>query len=144
MMKSQIRPRRITIELLINVKGINVILHELCPVPINRWTVVGAKAKTPPFARGLRYSRRFDRSKTVRDTLRLIRHQTKGRHEVFPPSGLIQLGGPRMLRPIATGPAWPLCVTGLICKGVPIITVCNPALWEYSGDNLGSWGHMHP
>jgi hypothetical protein len=29
MMKSQIRPRRITIELLINVKGINVILHGL-------------------------------------------------------------------------------------------------------------------
>jgi hypothetical protein len=74
----------------------------------------------------------------VRDTLRLIRHQTKARYEVFPPSDLIQLGGPRMLRPIATGPAWPLCVTGLICKGVPVITVCNPALWEYSGDNLGS------
>jgi hypothetical protein len=33
-MKSQIRPRRITIELLINVKGINVILHGLRPVPI--------------------------------------------------------------------------------------------------------------
>ena len=38
-MKSQIRPQRITIELLINVKGINVILHGLRPVPINRWTV---------------------------------------------------------------------------------------------------------
>jgi hypothetical protein len=35
-MKSQIRPRRITIELLRNVKGINVILHGLRPVPINR------------------------------------------------------------------------------------------------------------
>jgi hypothetical protein len=39
-MKSQIRPQRITIELLINVKGINVILHGLRPVPINRWTVL--------------------------------------------------------------------------------------------------------
>jgi hypothetical protein len=39
-MKSQIRPRRITIELSINVKGINVILHGLRPVPINRWTVL--------------------------------------------------------------------------------------------------------
>jgi hypothetical protein len=39
-MKSQIRPRRITIELLIKVKGINVILHGLRPVPINRWTVL--------------------------------------------------------------------------------------------------------
>jgi hypothetical protein len=36
MMKSQVRPRRITIELLINVKGINVIFHGLRPVPINR------------------------------------------------------------------------------------------------------------
>jgi hypothetical protein len=35
-MKSQIRPQRITIELLINVKGINVILHGLRLVPINR------------------------------------------------------------------------------------------------------------
>jgi hypothetical protein len=35
-MKNQFRPRRITIELLINVKGINVILHELRLVPINR------------------------------------------------------------------------------------------------------------
>jgi hypothetical protein len=39
-MKSQISPRRITIELLIKVKGINVILHGLHPVPINRWTVL--------------------------------------------------------------------------------------------------------
>jgi hypothetical protein len=30
-----------------------------------------------------------------------------------------------------------LCVTGLICKGMLVITACNPALWEYSGDKLG-------
>jgi hypothetical protein len=35
-MKSQIRPRRIIIELLINVEGINVILHGLRSAPINR------------------------------------------------------------------------------------------------------------
>jgi hypothetical protein len=35
-MKSQTRPRRITIGSLINVKGINVILHGLRPVPIDR------------------------------------------------------------------------------------------------------------
>jgi hypothetical protein len=35
-MKNQIGPRRIIIELLINVRGINVILHGLRPVPINR------------------------------------------------------------------------------------------------------------
>jgi hypothetical protein len=42
-----------------------------------------------------------------------------------------------VIRPIVTGPAWPLRVTGLICKGASVITVYNPALWEYSGDNLG-------
>jgi hypothetical protein len=99
---------------------------------------VGAKAKTPPFARGLRRKRRPDGDETtVRDTLRPIRHRTKTRSEVIPPCGLVQRGGPRVIRPIVTGPAWPLRVTGLIYKGVPVITVCNPALWEYSGDNLG-------
>jgi hypothetical protein len=35
-MKRLFRPRQIIIELLSNVKGINVILYGLCPVPINR------------------------------------------------------------------------------------------------------------
>jgi hypothetical protein len=35
-MKRLFRPRWITIELLSNVKGMNVILYRLCPVPINR------------------------------------------------------------------------------------------------------------
>jgi hypothetical protein len=100
-------------------------------------TAVGAKAKTPPFARSLRCSRWSDGDKTGRDTLRSIRHQTKACDEVIPPCGLVQLGGPRAIRPIVTGHAWPLRVTGLVCKGIPVITVCNPALWEYSGDNLG-------
>jgi hypothetical protein len=98
---------------------------------------VGVKAKTPPFARGLRRSRWSDGDKTGRDTLRLIRHQTKACDEVIPPCGLVRLRGPRVIRPIVMGPAWPLRVTGLICKGIPVITVCNPALWEYSGDKLG-------
>jgi hypothetical protein len=98
---------------------------------------VGPKAKTPPFARGLRCSRWSDGDKTGRDTLRSIRHQTKACDEVILPCGLVQLEGPRTIRPIVTGPAWPLRVTGLNCKGIPVITVCNPALWEYSGDNLG-------
>jgi hypothetical protein len=38
-----------------------------------------------------------------------------------------------VVRPIVTGPAWPLCVTSLICKGLPVIMVYNPTLWEYSG-----------
>jgi hypothetical protein len=35
-MKRLFRPRWITIELLANEKGMGVILHGLCPVPINR------------------------------------------------------------------------------------------------------------
>jgi hypothetical protein len=34
-MKRLFRPQWTTIELLPNVKGMDVILHELCPVPIN-------------------------------------------------------------------------------------------------------------
>jgi hypothetical protein len=34
--KRLFRPRRITIELLANAKGLDVILHGLRPVPINR------------------------------------------------------------------------------------------------------------
>jgi hypothetical protein len=109
-------------------------LVELVPRRAN----VGAKAKTPPFARGLRRVLwpNGDKS-TGRDTLRSIRHRTKTCDEVISPCGLVQQGGPRVIRPIVTGPAWPLCVTGLICKGASIITVYNPTLWEYSGDNLG-------
>ena len=99
---------------------------------------VGAKAKMPPFARGLRCSRWSDRDKTGRDTLRSTRHQTKACDDVIPQCGLVQLRGPRVIRPSVTGPTWPPRVTSLICKGIPVITVCNPALWEYSGDNLGS------
>jgi hypothetical protein len=99
---------------------------------------VGAKAKTPPFARGLRRTRCTNGDKTTtRLILRLIRHRTKTCDEVISSCDLVQNGGPRVIRPIVTGPAWPLRVTGLICKGLPVITVCNPALWEYSGDKLG-------
>jgi hypothetical protein len=102
-------------------------LVELVPRRAN----VGAKAKTPPFARCLRRNRRTSGDKTTgRDTLRSIRHRTKT-------YDLVQHGGPRVIRPIVIGPAWPLRFTGLICKGASVITVCNPALWEYSGDNLG-------
>jgi hypothetical protein len=34
--KRLFRPRWITLKLLANVKGLNVILHRLCPMPINR------------------------------------------------------------------------------------------------------------
>jgi hypothetical protein len=101
--------------------------------------LVGAQAKTPPFARCLRQPRCTNENKTTgRLTLRPTRRRTKACDEVVPSHGLVQHGGPRVIRPIVTGPAWPLRITGLICKGLPVITVCNPALWEYSGDNLGA------
>jgi hypothetical protein len=116
--------------------------HAYCFVPLALYPrvcgYVGAKAKTPPFARGLRRTRCANDDKTTgRLTLRLIHRQTKTCDEVVSSCDLVQNGGPRAIRPIVTGPAWPLRVTGLICKGLPVITVCNPALWEYSGDNLG-------
>jgi hypothetical protein len=108
-------------------------LVELVPRRAN----VGAKAKTPPFAQGLCRTHCTNGDKTTgRLTLRLIRRRTKTCDEVVSSCDLVQNGGPRVIRPIVTGPAWPLRVTGLICKGLPVITVCNPALWEYSGDNL--------
>jgi hypothetical protein len=71
-------------------------------------------------------------------TLRPTRRRTKAYDEVALSRGLVQRESPRVIRPIVTGPAWPLRIMGLICKGFPVITVCNPALWEYSGDNLGA------
>jgi hypothetical protein len=35
-------------------------------------------------------------------------------------------------------------VTGLICNSFSIITLYNPPLWEYSGDNSGTRGHNRP
>jgi hypothetical protein len=64
--------------------------------------------------------------------------ETKAYSEVVFSCDLVQRGGPRVIRPIVIGPAWPLRITGLVCKGLSVITVCNPALWEYSGDNLGA------
>jgi hypothetical protein len=110
-------------------------LVELVPQRAN----VGAKAKTPPFARCLRQPRCTNEDKTTgRLTLRPTRRWTKAHDEVVPSHGFVQHGGPHVIWPIVTGPAWPLCITGLICKGFPVITVSNPALWEYSGDNLGA------
>jgi hypothetical protein len=45
---------------------------------------VGAKAKTPPFARGLRRSGWSDRDKAGRDTLRSIRHFDEGLRRRLP------------------------------------------------------------
>src|SRR5690242_11049602 len=90
---------------------------------------VGAKAKRPPFARRLHRPRCTNGDKTTdRLTLRPTRRRTKACDEVVSSRDLVQHGGPRVIRPIVTGPVWPLRITGLICKGLPVITVCNPAL----------------
>jgi hypothetical protein len=66
-------------------------LVELVPRRAN----VGAKAKTPPFARGLRRGRRSNGDKTTgEDTLRSIQHRAKAYNEVIPPCGFVQHGGP--------------------------------------------------
>jgi hypothetical protein len=74
----------------------------------------------------------------VDSTLRPTHRKMNAYGEVVPSRDLVQHGGPHVIRPIIAGPAWPLRITGLICKGFPVITVCNPTLWEYSGDNLGA------
>ena len=79
-------------------------LVELVPRRAN----VGAKAKTPPFARCLRRPRCTNGDKTTgRFTLRPTRRRTKTCDEVVSSGGLVQHGGPRVVRPIVTGPAWP-------------------------------------
>jgi hypothetical protein len=35
-------------------------------------------------------------------------------------------------------------VTGPICNSFSVVTVCNPPLWEYSGDSPGARGHKRP
>jgi hypothetical protein len=61
-------------------------------------------------------------------TLRPTCRRTKAYDEVAPSRDLVQHEGPRAIRSIVTGPAWPLRITSLICRGFSVITVCNPAL----------------
>jgi hypothetical protein len=58
------------------------------PLDLLHMDLVGAKAKMPPFARGLRCSRWSDGDKTGKDTLRLIWHQAKACDVVIPPCDL--------------------------------------------------------
>jgi hypothetical protein len=54
------------------------------------------------------------------------------------PAALVEHEDPSRIQPIVAGPAQPECITGPISKGFSVMTVCNPALWEYSGDVLGA------
>jgi hypothetical protein len=79
--------------------------------------------------------------------------------EVHPSSSTLQDEGLRRSRPFPRPhptwrPTWDSahcnrprtekCVTGTICNGFSVMIVCNPPLWEYSGDSPGAWGHMRP
>jgi hypothetical protein len=110
-------------------------LVELVPRRAN----VGAKAKTLPFAPSLRQPRCTNGSKTT--------------GEVHPSSSTLQDEGLRWSRPFPRPhptwrPTWDSahfnrprterCVTGPICNGFSVMTVCNPPLWEYSRDSSGA------
>jgi hypothetical protein len=73
--------------------------------------------------------------------------------EVHPSSSTLQDEGLRWSRPFphphpTWRPTWDLahcnrphtekCVTGPICNGFSVMTVCNPSLWEFSRDSLGA------
>jgi hypothetical protein len=79
--------------------------------------------------------------------------------EVHPSSSTLQDEGPRRRRPVPRPhstwrPIWDSahcnrprtekCVTSPICNSFSVMTVCNPPLWEYSGDRLSAWGYMRP
>jgi hypothetical protein len=100
--------------------------------------MLGRRQRRHPSLEVFAVSSRTDRNKTGGDTLRSFSSRRRPATKGVPRRGLVQLGGPCAIRPVVTGPAWPPCVTGLCCKSIPVITVCNPALWEYSWDNLGA------
>jgi hypothetical protein len=100
---------------------------------------VGAKAKTLPLARCLRQSRCINGGKTTGSS--------------HPSSNTLRDEGPRRGHPAprprrTRRPTWNSahckrpraagCIMGSICKCFYVMTVCNPALWEYSGDDLGA------
>jgi hypothetical protein len=110
-------------------------LVELVPRRAN----VGAKAKTLPFARCLHRSRRTNGGKAI--------------GSFHPSSNKLQDEGLRRGRPVSrprptrrptrnsthcNRSRATECMMGPICKGFSVMTVCNPTLWEYSGDDLGA------
>jgi hypothetical protein len=110
-------------------------LVELVPWRAN----VGAKAKTLPFARCLRQSRctnggettgGFHPSSTSCKTKAYdeVAHVPRPRRTRRPTWNSAHCNSPREAK----------CITGLICNGFYVMTVCNPTLWEYSGDSLGA------
>jgi hypothetical protein len=101
---------------------------------------VGVKAKTLPFAQSLR---RVATPTNARRLTRLPFVLSIARRRLDP-NKVCWSRVPHLAR----RPTWNLAhcnrprvdrqVTGLICNSFSVMTVCNPPLWEYSGDNPGT------
>jgi hypothetical protein len=73
---------------------------------VPRRAIVGAKAKTLPFAPAFVYlAAPTEAKRPARSTLRLLHYKTKTYDDVAPSHVLIRPGGPRGIRPIITCPA---------------------------------------
>jgi hypothetical protein len=100
---------------------------------------VGAKAKTLPFARGLRQSRCTNGGKTETvSTLRPLHCKTKAYDEVAHVPRPRKARRPTWNSAHCNRPRMAKCITGPICNSFSVMTVCNPLLQEYSGDSLGA------
>jgi hypothetical protein len=92
---------------------------------------------------------------TLSSSLRQSRYTNGGKTTggVQPSSSTLQDEGLRRCRPVPRPhPTWrptldsahcnrprtEKCVTGPICNGFSVMTVCNPPLWEYFGDSPGA------
>jgi hypothetical protein len=109
-------------------------LVELVPRRAN----VGAKAKTLPFARCLCQSRCTNGGETT-DSLHPLSNtlQDEGLRRGRPTPRPRPTRRPTWNSAHCNRPRVAECIMGPIYKGFTAMTVCNPTLWEYSGDDLG-------
>jgi hypothetical protein len=69
-------------------------------------------------------------------TLCPLHYKTKAYDEVAPSHVLTQPRGPCGIQPIVKGPARRSVLWARL--DFSVMTVCNPPLWEYSGDSPGA------
>jgi hypothetical protein len=81
-------------------------------MPCGSEPLVGAKAKTPPFALGLRHSRWSNRDKAGRDTLRSIQHFDEGLRQRLPATRLHSVPRPTCDLAHCNGP----CVAAFVLR----------------------------
>jgi hypothetical protein len=81
-------------------------MDEGCTQPLSSDPIVGAKAKTLPFAPAfINLAAPTEAKQPTRSTLRPLHYKTKAYDDVAPSHVLTRPGGPRGIRPIVTGPA---------------------------------------